>query len=98
MVSESRFQKDSVLKMRVDTLGVNECLAGKSGVAIYPDYRNIPVIGSWHPVKYTNLVLLAEIDEEVGEGKLDRDVKIQSYDEIGFLITVFNEMIKKFKI
>ncbi len=146
MVSESRFQKDSVLRVKVDTLGVNECLAGKSGVAIYPDYRNIPVIGSWHPVKYTNWVLLAEIDEKeafeplgtnrnnqialvstivvivvliaifsaratvkpvqeltsvaeyVGEGKLDRDVKIQSYDEIGFLITVFNEMIKNMRL
>ncbi len=64
IVSESRFQKDAVLKVRVDTRGVNEGLTGQSGLAIYPDYRNIPVIGAWNPVKYTHWVLLAEIDEK----------------------------------
>ena len=146
MVSESRFQEDAVLKVRVDTIGVNEGLTGKSGVAVYPDYRNIPVIGSWHPIRYTNWVLLAEIDEKeafaplrinrivhiilvsvtvimvvliavfsahatvmpvqeltkvskhVGEGKLDLDVKIQSHDEIGILINVFNEMVKNMRL
>ena len=146
MVSEARFHKDAVLKIKVDTFGVNEGLAGKSGVSTYPDYRNIPVVGAWHPIKYTNWVLLAEIDEEeafaplratktqqgilvsitiimvvviaifsarattkpvqeliavsmhVGEGKLDKDVKIQSYDEIGILINVFNEMIKNMRL
>jgi len=146
MVSESRFLEDAVLKVRVDTIGVNEGLTGKSGVAVYPDYRNIPVIGSWHPVQYTNWALLAEIDEKealaplrinrivhiilvsvtvvmvvliavfsahatvmpvqeltkvsshVGEGKLDLDVKIQSHDEIGILINVFNEMVKNMRL
>ena len=146
MVSESRFLKDAVLKTKVDTFGVNEGLTGKSGVSIYPDYRNIPVVGAWYPIKYTNWVLLAEIDEEeafaplranrinqgilvsitvimvvviaifsahattkpvqelievsmhIAEGKLDKDVKIQSYDEIGILINVFNEMIKNMRL
>ncbi len=146
MVSESRFQKDIVLKLKVDTFGVNEGLAGKSGVSTYTDYRNIPVVGAWYPIKHTNWVLLAEIDEEeafaplrttkthqgillsitiimvvviaifsarattkpvqeliavsmhVGEGKLDKDVKMQSYDEIGVLINVFNEMIKNMRL
>ena len=146
MVSESRFLKDAVLKTRVDTFGVNEGLTGKRGVSIYPDYRNIPVVGAWYPIKYTNWVLLAEIDEEeafaplranrinqgilvsitvimvvviaifsahattkpvqelievsmhIAEGKLDKEVKIQSYDEIGILINVFNEMIKNMRL
>ena len=146
MVSESRFLKDAVLKTKVDTLGVNEGLTGKSGVAIYPDYRNIPVVGAWYPVKHTNWVLLAEIDEKeafaplrvnqiihiilisvtivmvvviaifsaratvkpveelikvsmhIGEGKLDQDVKIRCYDEIGILIGVFNEMIRNMRL
>ena len=146
MVSESRFLKDAVLKTNVDTFGVNEGLTGKSGISIYPDYRNIPVVGAWYPIRYTNWVLLAEIDEEeafaplranrinqgilvsvtvimivviaifsarattkpvqelievsmhVGEGRLDKDIKIQSYDEIGILINVFNEMIKNMRL
>lgn len=63
IISESRFQKDAVLRVKVDTLGSNEGLAGKSGVAVYRDYRNILVLGSWHPVIHTNWALLAEIDE-----------------------------------
>ncbi len=62
MVSESQFQKDAVLKVTVDTLGSKEGLAGKSGVTVYWDYRNVQVLGSWNPVQHTNWVLLAEID------------------------------------
>src|SRR3990170_5034076 len=146
MISEARFHKDAVPKTKVDTFGVNEGLTGKTGIAIYPDYRNIPVVGAWYPIRYTNWVLLAEIDEEeafaplranrinqgilvsvtvimivviaifsarattkpvqelievsmhVGEGRLDKDIKIQSYDEIGILINVFNEMIKNMRL
>ncbi len=146
MVSESRFQKDAVLKLRVDTLGANEGLKGSRGLDIYRDYRNKPVFGAWYPIKHTNWVLLAEMDKKeafaplmvnrtiyiilisvtvgmvvviaifsarattkpvqeligiaahVGEGKLDKDVKIQSYDEIGVLINVFNEMIKGMRL
>ncbi|MBI2469926.1 MAG: methyl-accepting chemotaxis protein [Planctomycetes bacterium] len=146
MISESRFLKDTVLKVKVDTMGANDGLAGKSGIAIYPDYRGIPVVGAWYPIKHTNWVLLAEIDEaeafaplrinrinqiilvsvtvimvviiaifssramvkpvheltevslHIGEGKLDRDVKIHSNDEIGILINVFNEMIKNMRL
>jgi len=141
MVSESRFINDAELKVKADTLGVNEGLKGKAGIAIYPDYRSIPVIGSWHPIKHINWILLSEIDEKegfatmraamtiqiilvsaagimtviiaifsafatvkpvqelikvskhIGEGKLDQEVKVQSYDEIGTLINVFNAMI-----
>jgi len=146
MVSESRFQKDSVLKLRVDTVGVNEGLKGTRGQDIYRDYRNKPVFGAWYPIKYTNWVLLAEMDKEeafaplrvnriihiilisvtvgmvviiaifsarattkpvqelievsmhIGEGRLDKDVKIQSYDEIGVLINVFNEMVRNMRL
>ncbi len=146
MISESRFIKDAVLRVKVDSFGVSEGLSGKTGVSVYPDYRNIPVFGSWHPIKYTNWVLivekdeaeafaplwanqinhsillsvtvimvvviaifsalatvkpvqkLIEISEYVREGKLDRDVKIQSYDEIGLLINVFNKLIRDMRL
>ncbi|MEK7297101.1 MAG: hypothetical protein AAB069_04290, partial [Planctomycetota bacterium] len=37
MISESRFIKDAVLRVKVDSFGVNEGLSGKTGVTIYPD-------------------------------------------------------------
>lgn len=146
IVSESRFIKDAVLKVKVDTLGVNEGLKGKAGIAFYTDYRNIRVIGSWHPIKHINWILLSEINEKeglapmraattiqlilvsaagimtviiaifsafatvkpvqelikiskhIGEGNLDQDVKVQSYDEIGTLINAFNAMIGNMRI
>ena len=146
IVSESRFIKDAVLKVKVDTLGVNEGLKGKAGIAFYPGYRNILVIGSWHPIKHINWVLLSEINEKeglapmraattiqiilvsaagimtviiaifsafatvkpiqelikvskhIGEGNLDHEVKVQSYDEIGTLINAFNAMIGNMRI
>ena len=146
MLSESRFIKDAVLRVKVDTFGVNEGLGGKTGVTVYPDYRNTPVFGSWHPIKYTNWVLIVEKDEAeafaplwanqihhiilisvtvimvvfiaifsaratvkpvqelitiseyIREGKLDKDVKIQCYDEIGLLINVFNKSIRDMRL
>ena len=41
---------------------------------------------------------LIEVSMHIAEGKLDKDVKIQSYDEIGILINVFNEMIKNMRL
>ena len=63
MISESRFIKDAVMRVKVDTVGVNEGLIGKTGLLYTPDYRNIPVFGAWYPIKYTNWVLLVEKDE-----------------------------------
>ena len=146
MVSESRFLKDTVLLVKVDTHGTNEGLSGKTGVAIYPDYRNLPVVGSWHPIKYNNWVLLAELDEaeafapvginrlyqiilvsgaivmvviiaifsaratvmpvheliaiseHVGKGNLSHDIMIQSHDEIGKLVKVFQYMVENLRL
>ncbi len=49
-----------------DTQGVREGLAGKAGIATYPDYRKIPVLGYYTPVNVLNnkWALLAEIDVE----------------------------------
>lgn len=50
--------------MTVDTLGVQNALAGKSGTAVYPDYRGISVLGSYAPIDVLGLrwVILSEID------------------------------------
>lgn len=52
-------------RMTVATLGTEEAFAGKSGVGVYPDYRNIPVLGAYSPLKVLNQnwAILSEIDE-----------------------------------
>lgn len=50
--------------MTVDTRGVKDALAGRSGTAVYPDYRGIDVLGSYAPIDVLGLrwVILSEID------------------------------------
>ncbi len=95
MVSESRFLKDVSLRVKADTVGVTEGLSGKAGVAIYPDYRNIPVFGSWHPIKHTNWVLLAEIDEAeafapVGINRLYQIVLVAGAIVMVIIVAIFS--------
>jgi class 3 adenylate cyclase len=49
----------------VTSLGTRNALAGKSGTAIYRDYRGIPVVASYQPIPFGPMEwgLLAEIDE-----------------------------------
>ncbi|MEK6635438.1 MAG: methyl-accepting chemotaxis protein [Planctomycetota bacterium] len=88
MISESRFLKDAVLKVKVERFGANEDLVGQSGVSIYRDYRNCLVIGSWYPVKYANWVLLTEMEEKEAFASLRINRLIQ-----GILVSVTVVMI-----
>jgi methyl-accepting chemotaxis protein len=49
----------------VDTSGVQEALAGRDGVGVYPDYRGVPILGAYAPLDVLGLrwALLSEIDE-----------------------------------
>ncbi|MBI2411816.1 MAG: PAS domain S-box protein [Deltaproteobacteria bacterium] len=63
MITESIFIKDSVLKTKVDTLPVNECLNGTKEVsAFYNDYRGIEVAGASMCLPGLKWTLLAEVD------------------------------------
>lgn len=54
----------SILQQKVNSQGVNEALAGQQGTKIINDYRNIPVLSSFAPLKIEGLdwVILSEID------------------------------------
>lgn len=51
--------------MQVDTQGVRQALEGKTGTAVYPDYRGVNVLGSFASVDVLGLrwAILSEIDE-----------------------------------
>jgi methyl-accepting chemotaxis protein len=50
----------------VDTLGVREALAGRSGFDIFNDYRDVPVLSAYGPIQLgnQNWAIMSEIDEE----------------------------------
>ncbi|MCB9104729.1 MAG: HAMP domain-containing protein [Anaerolineales bacterium] len=72
MITPSRFtddlkaqgliKKQTELELKVNTMGAQEALAGKSGVNEYPDYRGLPVLGAYTPIKQMDWGLLVEVD------------------------------------
>lgn len=68
MRSDSRFTTaaSEVLKLRVDTVGVNEALKGITNVKIIRDYRDVKVLSAYTYIDLGNGIrwaLLAEIDK-----------------------------------
>lgn len=61
--SEHRFRGELPLKKEVRTRGVEECLGQKSGVALYENYKSIPVIGSYRWMPGRELCIVAEIEQ-----------------------------------
>ena len=57
----------------VNTLGAKEALAGKTGFAIFPDYRGVLVFSAYQPlnIQGLNWALLSEIDESEAMNLLD---------------------------
>lgn len=62
-VTEPRFGEGYALKKAVHTAGVKECLKGKSGVGLYRDYRDVPVVGCYTWIEERELALLTEMDQ-----------------------------------
>jgi class 3 adenylate cyclase len=56
--------KTSILEQKVETQGAEQALAGKQGTQIINDYRGIPVLSSYAPLKVDDLdwVILSEMD------------------------------------
>ncbi|MDX2097758.1 MAG: adenylate/guanylate cyclase domain-containing protein [Leptolyngbyaceae cyanobacterium bins.59] len=63
-INRIRQYKTSILEQKVDTVAVQQALAGKQGTRIIRDYRDIPVLSSYAPLKIEGLdwVILSEID------------------------------------
>ena len=65
MRTVSRFFPDTLPNaIVVHTLGVEKALDGDEGIATYPDYRDVLIIGAYRPVRFAGLhwALLTEID------------------------------------
>ncbi|MCX6743151.1 MAG: HAMP domain-containing protein, partial [Candidatus Parcubacteria bacterium] len=56
-------QENLVFKKTIFTQATNECLAGKSNLGFYDDYRKIPVLGLYKWLPEHQLCLIAEIDQ-----------------------------------
>jgi len=81
-VTKPRFGEGYVFKKTVYTEGVKECLKHKSGVGLYRDYRNVPVVGFYSWMGKRGVGLIAEI------AQAEAFALIYSFRRVMFLITV----------
>lgn len=58
-------KETSISLQPVDSSGSSEALAGTTGFDIFPDYRNVPVLSAYAPIKFEGLnwAIMSEIDE-----------------------------------
>lgn len=65
-VEDIDVKNTSISLQPVDTKGVTEALAGRSGFDIFNDYREVPVLSAYAPVKVGQFTwaIMSEIDEE----------------------------------
>ncbi len=60
--AEGLITERAEMELRVDTPAARAALAGQTGVATYPDYRRVLVMGAYAPVPLTGWGLLVEQD------------------------------------
>ncbi len=74
----------------VNTPGAREAVAGKSSFQIYPDYRNVPVLGAYAPIDVLGLKwgILSEIDQAEAFAPIDHLNRTILYWALGILVAV----------
>ena len=80
MISPSRFKEDVILRQKVDTINVKNCLMhkgkehipGEREITVFSDYRGINVLGTHAYISMMQWALLAEIDEKRALAPLDK--------------------------
>ncbi|MEM8968356.1 MAG: GAF domain-containing protein [Bacteroidota bacterium] len=90
MRSDSRFSEEStVLKLKVETLGVEKALVGDSSTQIIDDYRGVPVLSSYSSLQVGNITFAILSEMDVAEA-LQPVVRLRN---IIILITLFISVI-----
>ena len=82
--AEGLIKEKTELELQVNTMGVQEALAGKSGVDEYLDYRGMPILGAYTPIEQMDWGLLVEIDSSEA---FETVIQIQYLGVITGLIT-----------
>lgn len=64
IITRMKAKNNNIGLLKVDTLGVDEVLQGKTGFAVYKDYRGVDVLGTYAPLNIPGLNwgIIAEMD------------------------------------
>lgn len=90
LINEMRGRGTNIGIQPVDTYAVQRAQAGETNISVFPDYRNIPVLGFYTPIKLLNITwsLHSEIDEAeafASVTSLQRNLLIAAVASIGVL-------------
>lgn len=89
----SGLQKDNAqgkASQNVESAGINEAIAKNNGQGLYPNYKQVPVIGSYRWLNNQNLALLAEMSQEEAfepANRLAREILLIGLSSAGILLT-----------
>jgi methyl-accepting chemotaxis protein len=63
-LEDIKAKNTSISLQRVESIGVEQALSGKAGFATFDDYRGVPVLSAYGPLKVGNMTwaILSEID------------------------------------
>ena len=66
IIDHIRKENSSILLQKVDTRGTRAALTGQTDIEIYTDYRKVPVLAAYAPLKIpdVNWVIMSEIDRD----------------------------------
>ncbi len=89
MRSSSKFQNNSILNTKVNTIGVRNIKNGKYGEEIFPDYRGVEVLSSYikADIPFFNWSLMVELD------KKEALAPIKSIRNYILFVTIFISLI-----
>lgn len=64
-IVEMRARQMNIGIQQIDTLAANEVIEGKTGFAMYKDYRNVDVLGTFEPINVSGVTwgVIAEMDK-----------------------------------
>jgi methyl-accepting chemotaxis protein len=90
-LTQIALRKSNVGLQTIDTRGVAEALAGRRGIDFYPDYRGVPILGSYAPLDVLGYrwAIVAEIDQAEALGpvaELRRQVLVGACATAGVLL------------
>lgn len=63
-ITRMKAKQNNIGLVKIKTLGVDEVLQGKTGFAIYKDYRGVEILGAYEPINISGLNwgIIAEMD------------------------------------
>ena len=96
-INRIKAKNSSIGLQKLDTLGAKEVAQGKTGFAIYPDYRGIEVLGAYQPLDVQGLHwgIISEIDKSEAFAPVAALAKKMAINLTGVmvLITLFSTIV-----